>query len=115
MKTRQARKAAARKNRTGFEPIMNELHKSGMNHAARRAAKAGWFKSPKAGVAWRKKQWVFGMNQHPRLLDRRCFKITGRYLGELAEASAPWMKAQAARDASKKQNVVRRGLALLGL
>jgi hypothetical protein len=87
MKTRQLRKARGRETRTGFASIMNELHPSGQNHEARRAAKAGWGRSPKAGVGWRRKQWIWGTIHHLRRLDRRCFKITGgRYLGEPAEA-----------------------------
>jgi hypothetical protein len=116
VKTRQTRKAAAREARRrdytlpGFQPIMHELHKSGMNHKARRAARAGWFKSPKAGVAWRRTQWLWGMTHHPRRLDRRCFKITGHYLGELAEATSGFVA-----QAPKAQSRVKRVLAKFGL
>jgi hypothetical protein len=100
MKTRQARKARGRECDAdgipfGFTPIMNETHPQG-NHLARRAAKAGWGRSPKAGVGWRRKQWIWGMGHHPRRLDRRCFRITGgRYLAELANG-AP-LRAQTPR------------------
>jgi hypothetical protein len=114
MKTRQARKAAAREglrrdplHNRGFVPIMNELHKSGMNHEARRAAQTGWGTSPKGGVAWRKKQWIWGMIHHPRQADRRCFKITGRYLGELAEVVSTYF------GEGKKASLINRLLAKL--
>jgi hypothetical protein len=88
MKTRQLRKARGRETGDGFTPIMNETHPAG-NRLARRGAKAGWGRSPKNGVGWRRKQWIWGMLHHPRRADRRCFKITGgRYLGELAEIVA---------------------------
>lgn len=111
MKTRQARKIAAREARRkdpfapAFTPIINELHKSNVNHRGRRMAQAGWGKSPKAGVAWRRTQWIWGMAHHPRRLDRRSRKLTGRYLAELAEPKAP--KASDGR--------FRRALAKLGL
>jgi hypothetical protein len=106
MRTRQLRKAHGRKTGEGFTPIMGQLHKSGMNRLARRGAAAGWGRSPKGGVNWRKKQWVWGMAHHPRLLDRRCFKTTGRYLAELAEAINP---------VQPSKSVVRKILAKIGL
>jgi hypothetical protein len=115
MKTRQDRKEAARKSRTEFVPIMNELHKSNMNHRARRMAKAGWGKSPKAGEDWRVRQWRYGMFAHPRRLDRRCRKITGRYLAELASPTAAWEQTHAVQVATKKQSKLRRALGRLGL
>jgi hypothetical protein len=61
MRTRQLRKARGRETGEGFTPIMGQLHKSGMNRLARRGAAAGWGRSLKGGVNWRKKQWVWAM------------------------------------------------------
>jgi hypothetical protein len=122
MKTRQLRKARAREearrdplhSHAGFVPIMNQIHKSGMNRHARRGAVAGWFRSPKGGVNWRQKQWIWGMIHHPRRLDRRCFKATGRYLAELAEALPGFVAKAKAAATAKKESLLRRALTRLG-
>lgn len=59
-------KRQERKRRGNFTPIIGQLHPSGMNHHARRAASAG--KNPhttKGARDWRKRAWLRGMG-HPR-------------------------------------------------
>ena len=71
------RSRAERIRNGGFFPVMCELHFSNMNRAARRAAVAGFRKSPKGGVGWRVRQWRWGMTHHPRLWSRRFRKLAG--------------------------------------